>query len=78
MITVKMFGLLRLESGIKELQLEADTMKQVYAFLLASSDKLNKADLESCLVLINGTEGNHKSKLNDGDVVIFMSPVAGG
>lgn len=78
MIIVKMFGLLRLESGIKELQLEADTMKQVCAFLLASSDKISKTELESCLILINGNEGNMKSKLKDGDVVIFMSPVAGG
>lgn len=78
MITVKIFGLLRIESGIKELQVEADTIKQVHTALLNATDKIRSSDLESCVVLINGNKGNKKSKLADGDVVVFMSPVAGG
>jgi len=78
MITVKLFGLLRVESGIKELRLEANTIKQVYAVLLEHSDKINEKDIDGCVVLINGNKGTRKSKLNDGDLVILMSPTAGG
>ena len=78
MITVKLFGLLRLESGIKEIQLEADSMKQVYIALLAQSDIITRKELESCVIFINGSSGSKNSKLSDGDVVTLMSPVAGG
>lgn len=78
MITVKLFGLLRLNSGVKEVQLEADSMKQIFDLLLVQSDKISKKELESCVIFINGTPGSKKSKLSDGDVITLMSPVAGG
>ena len=78
MITVKLFGLLRLDSGIKELQVEAKDVKQLYNAMLNYSDTFTQKDLEGCTILINGSQGNKRSKLNDGDVVTFMSPVAGG
>ena len=54
MIRVKLYGLLRIDSGIKERQLEA------------------------AVSLVNGSPANKRTKLTDGDTVIFMSPVAGG
>ena len=78
MITVKLFGLLRIESGIKELHLEADTMKQLCDNLCRQSERISKKDLDKCIILINGNKGTKRSKLQDGDTVIFMSPVAGG
>ena len=76
MITVKLYGLLRLESGIRERQLEAKTVKEVFAALEeAGAD--SKA-LAGCLILINGKSGNKRSKLTPGDTVVLMSPVAGG
>ena len=64
MITVKLYGLLRIESGIKEKQL------QNYG--------IDRKDLNGCVILINGKNANKKSKLTDGDTVVLMSPVAGG
>lgn len=78
MITVKLFGLLRIESGIKELHLKADTMKQLCDNLCLQSERISKKDLDKCIILINGNKGTKRSKLQDGDTVIFMSPVAGG
>ncbi len=78
MITVKLFGLLRLESGIKELTLEAGSLGDVKEALLARSERITKRDLDGCLILINGKQGNKRSKLKDGDQVVLMSPVAGG
>jgi len=76
MITVKLFGLLRLDSGIKEKQLEAGTVRQVLDALADCG--IPKKDLDGCIILINGKNGNKRSKLTDGDTVVLMSPVAGG
>ena len=76
MITVKLYGLLRIESGIREKQLEAAAVKDVLDALALSG--ISRKDLNSCLVLVNGTGANKKTKLQDGDTVVLMSPVAGG
>ncbi len=78
MITVKLFGLLRLDSGIRELTLEAGSIADVKAALLAESDRITKKDIDGCVILINGSQGTKRSKLKDGDQVVLMSPVAGG
>lgn len=76
MITVKLFGLLRLESGIKEKQLEADCVKQVLTELERCG--IRKKELDNCIILVNGKNASRRSRLNSGDTVVLMSPVAGG
>ena len=76
MITVKLYGLLRIESGIREKQLEASTVKQVLDALAECG--ISKKDLNGCVILVNGMNANKRSKLADGDTVVLMSPVAGG
>ena len=76
MITVKLYGLLRIESGIKEKQLEADTVADVLDALAACG--IPKRELRSCVILLNGKPAVKRSKLKNGDTVILMSPVAGG
>ena len=76
MITVKFFGLLRLDHGIRTLQLEAETMAQVFSHL--ESLGIPRRELKGCVVFLNGSPANKRSVLKDGDQVIFMSPVAGG
>ena len=76
MITVKLYGLLRIESGIKEKQTEATTVKEVLERLAACG--IDRKELNGCLILINGNSANKRSKLTDGDTVVLMSPVAGG
>ena len=76
MITVKLYGLIRIESGIKEKQLEAKDVKQLLAQLADCG--IPKKDLSGCVILVNGIGATKKSKLTDGDTVVLMSPVAGG
>ena len=76
MITVKLYGLLRIESGIKEKQLEAVTVKEALDQLAACG--IGRNDLNGCVILVNGKTANKRSKLTDGDTVVLMSPVAGG
>ena len=76
MITVKLYGLLRIESGIKEKQLEAKDVKQLLQQL--SDCGIAKKDLSGCVILVNGSSASKRSKITDGDTVVLMSPVAGG
>ena len=76
MITVKLYGLLRIDSGIKEKQLEAATVKAMLDQLAACG--IDRKDLNGCIILVNGKPANKRSKLTDGDGVVLMSPVAGG
>ena len=76
MITVRLYGLLRLDSGIRERQLEADSVREVYRRLQELG--LSRKDLQGCVVLVNGKPANKLKKLQDGDVLQLMSPVAGG
>ena len=76
MITVKLYGLLRIESGIKEKQLKAATVKEVLEILAECG--IPQKNLNGCVILVNGNSGNKRSKLTDGDTVVLMSPVAGG
>ena len=76
MITVKLYGLIRIDSGIKERKIEAAGIKEVFQELVRLG--ISQADLNSCIILINGNPASKRSMLHDGDVVQLMSPVAGG
>ena len=84
MVNVKLFGLLRLDTGLKELEAEAKSVKELYPILLAAAKKarpdtrITAADIDGCIVVINGKQGKKNSPLNDGDQVSLMSPVCGG
>ena len=84
MVHVKLFGLLRLDTGLKELDAEAATVGDLYPILLAEAKRMKPAtkvtakDVDGCIVLINGKQGKKSSRLRDGDQVQLMSPVCGG
>jgi molybdopterin converting factor small subunit len=72
MITVKLYGLLRIESGIKQKQLEACSVKEILVFLADCG--IPNIDLDGCVILVNGNSASKRSKLTDGDTVVLMSP----
>ena len=84
MVKVKLFGLFRLDTGLKELSAEAQTVKELYPVLLEEAKKANPAtkitaaDIDGCIVVINGKQCKKSAKLSDGDEVWLMSPVCGG
>ena len=84
MVTVKLFGLFRLDTGLKEIKAEASSVKELYPILLDEAKKVNpttmitEADIDGCIVVINGKQSKKNSKLRDGDTVFLMSPVCGG
>ena len=76
MITVKLFGLLRLQSGIKQQQIDASSVKEVLEALEKTG--ISRQELDGCVIFVNGNTANKRKKLTDGDTVVLMSPVAGG
>lgn len=75
MITVKLFGLVRLETGIKELQIDAANVKELKKEL---SRQISEEKIKGCVLLVNGRQASRFTKLKDGDQVMLMPPVAGG
>ena len=82
MVTVKLFGTLRLDSGVKELYVSS--IRELYMPVLTEIQRQNtdsnvtEAALRSCLVAVNGVQTTPRAKLRDGDTVYFFSAVAGG
>lgn len=84
MIKVKIFGLLRMDTGLKELELEGEKVRDLYPQILAHAmrahpgTKVRAKDIDGCIIMINGVQGKKSSTLCDGDTVMLMSPVCGG
>ena len=84
MVNVKLFGLFRLDTGIKSLETEASCVKDLYPVLLKKAKEVNPKtkisakDIDGCIVVVNGVQTNKKAALKDGDEVMLMSPVCGG
>ncbi len=84
MVHVKLFGLLRLDTGLKELTAQADNVKALYPILLEEArrarpdTKITAADVDGCIVVVNGRQSKKTARLKDGDEVWLMSPVCGG
>ena len=78
MITVRFYGLLRLDAGVREMTVAASTVAELFALISRQSPRITKKDLEGCVLLINGKVRSRRAKLADGDVVQLMPPVAGG
>lgn len=78
MITVRFYGLLRLDAGVREMTVAASTVAELFAQISRQNPHITKKDLEGCVLLINGKVRSRRAKLADGDVVQLMPPVAGG
>ncbi len=85
MIKVKLLGLFRLDTGIKEMEVsDVKSVKELYPLLLQEAKKVNPTttitskDIDGCIVLVNGVQSKKTTKIKDGDEVYLMSPVCGG
>ncbi len=84
MVTVKVFGIFRLDSGIREMRADVEHVADLYPLLLKQAKKNNPhtrvkaADVNGCIILVNGEQKSKHAKLRDGDEVMLISPVCGG
>ena len=84
MVTVKLFGTLRLDSGVREFTAEADSVRALYPQVLAEirarkpDSAVTEKTLRACLVAVNGQQTTPRARLKNGDVVYVFPAVAGG
>jgi molybdopterin converting factor small subunit len=77
MVTIKLFGILRLNSGISTLKVNAKTVGEAINEI-STRTSIKKNDIRYCTIFVNGKLGKNRTKLIDGDEVVFLSPVGGG
>lgn len=84
MVHIELFGLFRLDTGIKELDAEVSSVKELYPILLKKAKEINpnttitSKDIDGCIIVVNGVQTKKSARLKDGDKVMLMSPVCGG
>jgi len=80
-VTVKLFGVYRVDTHISDIQITADRLSDLLNELNAVATGEHKSSLSfsDATVYINGEHCKKKrQKLNDGDEVWFLSPSSGG
>ena len=83
-VNVKLLGMFRLDTGLHELEAEAEYVRDLYPILLKKArevkpgTQIKAADIDGCIILIDGKQCRKSKKLKDGDTVYLMSPVCGG
>lgn len=79
-VKVKMFGVIRLGTGIKSTECNASNLEEVFDHV----NSIAPADVEDftfgdAIVFVNGERTTKKNfAINDGDEVWLMSPASGG
>lgn len=81
MVTVKLFGVLRLKTRIREVQIPPGKLVDLFPLILAEADPasgVTAGELKRCVIMVNGKQTSYKAKVKDGDEVLFLSPAGGG
>ena len=81
-IKVKLFGVFRVDTGVAELELEADKLGDVFDALhekLGGRQTQSGLKFKDAAVYLNGESCRKKgAKLSDGDEIWLLSPASGG
>lgn len=77
MIKIKLFGSLRLKTGLKELDADISKVKDAFP-LLAEATGLKEKEFKQCVMLINGRQVKPNALLLDGDELELLTPAGGG
>jgi len=82
MVKVEFFGLYRLDLGVAEVRVEAESIKEVFEKIEKKYNKYTAEELKNSIVLVNGINflklKKSRTKLKAGDTVFIMSPASGG
>ena len=83
MVRVRFFGLVRLKLAVEEINIEANTIRQLTEELgKLYGDTITAKEFRDNVMFVNGTMitemKNMKTKLKDGDEVMILSPASGG
>lgn len=92
-VTIKLFGVLRVDTHLASEQVQAEQLKDIFALLNAKVDAIYAENVKSnpslehpaalsfqdAIVYINGERCSKKNRrLNDGEEIWLLSPASGG
>lgn len=77
MVTVKLYGALRLRCGLKEMTFYASSVKEACQ-LLARATGVDMKEFKKSSFFINGKEVKVGAALNAGDELVLLAPPQGG
>lgn len=77
MVTVKMFGPLRLKTEFKNFSAELHSVREACAEMEKRTGFPEK-EFKACVFMVNGTPAKIRTKLKDGDELVFLAPSGGG
>lgn len=82
MVKVEFFGLYRLNYKMKECEIDAADIMELFRKLNEMNPVYSVRDLKNSIVIVNDVNFNelkkYRTKLNNGDKVLIMSPASGG
>lgn len=74
MVRVKIFGVMRLKSGVSSFETEAGSINE----LLNCIPGIERKEAKNLVVIVNDRPAGRYCKLKDGDEVVLLSPAGGG
>lgn len=82
MITVKFFGLISLESDVRQLKVKDGTVRQVLNEIKKLYPGFTDQQIKSAVMFINKEQVNGRKRfsivLKDGDELALLNPLSGG
>lgn len=81
MIEVKFFGTARVKFQVRSIEVEASDVKELIS-VVAERFSIREKEVKQFLIYVNDVNiaslKMYKTKLKDGDKVMFLSPASGG
>ena len=77
MVTIKLFGTLRIKTGCKGLEADISSVKEGCE-VLSEAAGLPYKEVKKCIAVVNGKQVKLATPLQDGDELAFFSPSGGG
>ena len=77
MVSVKMFGPLRLKTEFRDFTAELHSVREACA-MIAKRTGFPEKEFRACVFMVNGTPAKIGTKLHDGDELVFLAPSGGG
>lgn len=77
MVTIKIYGTLRLKCGLGQMEAYTDSIKDACRILALATGTLEK-EFRHCTFAVNGKKVGLGTRLKDGDELVFLAPSGGG
>ncbi len=77
MVTIKLFGTLRLKTGFRQIEADITTVRQAQV-ILSEQTGIPAKEFKKCVIALNGSPCKASARLSDGDELTFLSPAGGG